>query len=165
MSISRSAQGFTLIELLVVIAIIGILAAGAIPNLLRARMSAQEAATIGACRTVTAAQTDYHNNSSPHSYADSLGVLGTGFMAGNVRFIDENLASGTRMGYIYRLQAGTPVYYPGESFPVYNQWSMTAWPVVYGSSGSRSFYVDESGVVRGSDLGGTTATVLVPSIQ
>lgn len=161
----KSETGFTLIELLIVVAIIAILAAGAIPNLLRARMSANEAAAEAACRAIAAAQIDYNNNTSPHTYAESLSQLSTGFMAGGIAFIDPDLGGGIRNGYNFQLTGGSPILIPGEVYVSFHAWSAAAWPVVYGSTGTRSFYIDETGVIRGSDLGGIPGTMNLPSID
>ena len=165
MSYHKYQEGFTLIELLMVVAIIAILAVGAVPNLLRARMTAHEIGAIGAMKTIAAAQTDYNNNTTPHTFAMNLSTLGTGFMAGGVPFIDESLASGLKTGYQYVLVAGNAILIPGEIFPSYMVWSATAWPVVYGSTGIRTFYIDESVVIRGFDINGGVGTRALPSID
>ena len=133
--------GFTLVEIMIVVAIIALLAAIAIPNLIRARLSANEAAAETAIRTIHTAAQSYRavNTAFPASL--------TTLASATPPYIDSVLGAGAKNGYNFTLTAGT------------NTFSSTARPQNYGTSGSRSFFVDESGVIRytGADADATAS--------
>lgn len=138
-------RGFTLVEIMIVVAIIALLAAIAIPNLLRARHNANEAAAIGAMRTISTACESWRAAQTPPAYPASLAVMGA--PPAGPPYIDNALAGATaapgRQGYIYAYVLVNA-----------NQYTCTGSPAVAGTTGTRIFFVDESGVVRLNNAAG-----------
>ena len=125
-------RGFTLVEIMIVVAIIALLAAIAIPNLLRARHNANEAAAVASLRTLSTAEESYRAAQNPPTYG-TMALLGSATPA----YIDSTLAGGAKQGYNFAMTAG----------PTTNVYTITATPQVVGQTGTRTFRVDQTGVV------------------
>ena len=157
----RNTKGFTLIELMIVLAIIVIIAAIAIPNLLRARLASNETSAIAALRTLSSAESSFQSSAVADTDTDGIGEYGSLAMLTNTTptFVDETLGGGTKSGYMFTITVtGNPVQ---DEI----QWEATAFPLNKGNTGNRTFYINESGVIRGLDVGGATGVLGTPATR
>lgn len=140
----RSSRGFTLVEIMIVVAIISLLAAIAIPNLLRARHNANEAAGIAALRTISTACESFRSAQTPTTYPANLAALSSAVPP----YIDTGLSGATAAG------TAKQGYFYTYALVNANQYTCTASPAVSGTTGTRVFFVDESGVIRLNNASG-----------
>ena len=161
----RKQRGFSLIELLIVVAIILIIAAIAIPNLLRARMAANESSASSIVRTLNTAEVSYVTAYPSTGYAPALTNLGgapavcasggTGPTSASACLIDNDLATnGNTVG-----KSGYKFNAAGQGSAPYGSYLATAKPAAPGSSGVNSFCAGEDAVIH-KDSSGTLATTV-----
>lgn len=151
-------SGFTLIELMIVVAIIAIIAAIAIPNLLRSRMSANEAGAAGGIRTIATGEVAYQA-AGIDATTNGIGKYGslTALGTGTTPFIDSALSSGTKQGYSFQATQTLE----SNAVPRY---TATASPALVNKTGIKAYFVDESGMIR-FEGDGSAATSTSPPLN
>ena len=142
----RKHRGFSLIELLIVVAIILIIAAIAIPNLIKSRIQANEASAVASLRDVNVAEATYNATFPLTGYSCSLSFMGgtnnTISTPTSAGILDPGLATGVKSGYSFNLTACNSA---GGVNVVY---STDAAPLVLGQTGVRYFCSDQSGKIN-----------------
>lgn len=150
----KKQKGFSLIELLIVVAIILIIAGIAIPNILRSRMSANEASAVNSMRTINTAQVTYSA-----TYGIGYGPLAslstppagcTTATSTAACLLDISLGSGTKSGYKF---ISVPSNGSGTSSNPYVNFNSTANPAQTGSTGEITYCSDDTGVIRSDPTG------------
>ncbi|HYE24340.1 MAG TPA: prepilin-type N-terminal cleavage/methylation domain-containing protein [Clostridia bacterium] len=164
----RKQKGFSLIELLIVVAIILIIAAIAIPNLLRSRIAANESSAVGSVRSINTAQVSYASTYPTVGFAASLKELGTpaagcaAATSASACLLDSVLgcAAGTnciKSGYKFNTTGSAEV--PAQTY------TADGIPVTPGQTGQRGFFSDTSGVIRYNTTGTAVPTIADPALQ
>ena len=155
----RKQKGFSLIELLIVVAIILIIAAIAIPNLLRARIAANESSAVSSVRTINTAEVTYQTSYPTNGYAAALTNLGGAAgacvpTAAAACLIDSVLSAGAKSGYSFAAVGANPINGANTTYTVGTS------PVSFNQTGVRNFCANEDAVIRFSPGAAGSAPVV-----